>query len=396
MPHPGPPRIEKLHIRNYRALRNVTIDLEPFTVFVGANGSGKSTILDVFSFLSECFSEGLPKAWDRRGRFRELRSRGVAKNEKISFDIKYRESGSDPLITYSLEISEQDGRPVVSREYLQWRRASRGQPFRFLDFSKGIGGAVGGNAPDEKDERKESSLASPELLAVNTLGQFQEHPRAKALREFITGWSLFYLSSEDQRGQPEAGPQEHLSKTGDNLANVIQFLQERHPKKLQKILNKLQQRIPRLESVEPKVMEDGRLLLRFKDQPFEEPVQARFISDGTLKMLSYLLLLDDPDAPPLTGIEEPENFLHPKLLQSLAEECQEAAARSQFLTTTHSPEFLNAVKAKSARFLERDEKGHTQIRTIKDSENLEYFIKEGGKLGDLWMENYIKHGDPEL
>ena len=398
----APPRIEKLRIRNYRTLRDVTIDLEPFTVFVGANGSGKSTILDVFSFLSECFSKSLPEACERRGHFHELRSRGAAEDESISFEFKYRESeppkgkNRPPLITYHLEISEKDEQPVVSHEFLSWKRHSWGAPFKFLEFRNGIGAATNGEDPDEKAERKPGKLTSRDTLAVNAYGQFQEHPRVESLREFITGWKLFYLSSEHQRGQPESGPQKHLSENGGNLANVVQFLQERHPEILQRIFNKLQRRIPGLERVEAGVTEYGYLLLRFKDRAFKEPVPARFVSDGTLKLLSYMILLHDPDAPPLIGIEEPENFLHPKLLYGLADECQAPYGCSQFLTTTHSPEFLNGVEPQSARFLQRDDKGYTQIRDDAEYiEELDYHITKPGKLGHFWMEGYIRHGDPE-
>ena len=392
---PTPPRIEKLRIRNYRTLRDVTIALEPFTVFVGANGSGKSTILDVFSFLSECFSESLPKAWDKRGGLHELRSRGAAENEKISFELKYREAKHAPLTTYHLEISEQKGRPVISHEYLQCRRGPKGKAFKFLEFKQGRGGVANGNDSDATAEKKTSDLAAPDLLAVNALGQFQDHPHIQALRKFITGWQLFHLSSEDiQHGQRHAHSQEHLSQTGGNIANVVQFLQEKHPEILQDILHILQRRVPHLEKFEP-WMVNGRLSLRFKDQPFDDPVQAHFVSDGTLKMLAYLILLLDPNAPPLIGIEEPENFLHPKLMSSLASDCESAVGQSQFLTTTHSPAFLNAVDPSRVRFLARDQNGYTQIRTTKEVENLHYFIKGDFKVGNLWMEDYIKYGDPD-
>ena len=73
------PRIESLRVENYRALRRVELkDLTPMTVLLGPNGSGKSTIFDVFSFLSECFQSGLRSACDRRGRGRELKTRGSA------------------------------------------------------------------------------------------------------------------------------------------------------------------------------------------------------------------------------------------------------------------------------------------------------------------------------
>src|SRR6059036_763811 len=91
------PRIEFLRVANYRALRDLELrDIQPLTVFLGPNGSGKSTIFDVFAFLSECFSVGLRKAWDRRGRFKELRTRGA--DEPVVIELKYRETPKSPLI----------------------------------------------------------------------------------------------------------------------------------------------------------------------------------------------------------------------------------------------------------------------------------------------------------
>src|SRR5208282_3759383 len=128
--------------------------------------------------------------------------------------------------------------------------------------------------------------------------------------------------------------QERLNKTGSNLANVIQFLQEKHPSQLEAIFATLGRRVPRLEKVQSEALGDGRLLLRIKDAPFKEPILARFASDGTLKMLAYLVVLYDPEPPRFVGIEEPENFLHPRLLEPLGEECRNASGRAQLLVTT--------------------------------------------------------------
>ena len=105
------------------------------------------------------------------------------------------------------------------------------------------------------------------------------------------------------------------------------------------------------------MMPDGRLLLQIKDAPFTQPTPARFASDGALKMLTYLTLLRGPDTPPFIGIEEPENFLHPRLLHELAEECRAVCERSQMLITTHSPFFINALAPGEVRVLWRDENG---------------------------------------
>lgn len=387
------PRIEYLRVKNYRALHDLELkNITPLTVFLGPNGSGKSTIFDVFAFLSECFSVGLRKAWDKRGRFKELRTRGA--EGPIVIELKYREKPQTPLITYHLAIGEKLKGPFVAEEWLQWRRKWPGAPFKFLNFQEGTGKVVTGEIPDEQDERIEERLDSPELIAVNTLGQFAKHPRVSALRRFITGWYLSYLTAEDPRGTPEAGPQERLSATGDNLPNVIQYLKEQHSDRLDHILKILSGRVPRLEKVEADMMPDGRLLLQIKDAPFDRPILAKFASDGTLKMLAYLILLYDPDPPQLIGIEEPENYLHPRLLPELAEECRNVTERTQLMVTTHSPFLVNGLRSKELWVLYRDEKGYTKAGRAYDMPNIREFMESGAKLGHLWMEGYFDSGDP--
>jgi predicted ATPase len=391
-----PPRIEYLRVQNYRALKDIELkELTPLTVFLGPNGSGKSTIFDVFAFLAESFQGGLRKAWDRRGRFKELRTRGSEGN--IIFEVKYREKRETPLITYHLEIGEDAKGPFVAREFLRWKRKHPAAPFNFLDFGRetpGTGEVVTGDMPDEDDTRTEEKLDSRELLAVNTLGQLAKHPRVGALRRFITGWYLSYLSADSTRGVPEAGPQERLSTTGDNLPNVVQYLKEGHEERLNMILQKLAQRVPRLEKVDATVMPDGRLLLQVKDAPFEKPVMAKFASDGTLKMLAYLTLLHDPEPPQLIGIEEPENQLHPRLLPELAEECRVASAASQLMVTTHSPFLVNALRPREIWVLFRTEDGFTQARRTSEMKGIHEFMEHGALLGQLWMEGHFEVGDP--
>ncbi len=393
MPRLAVPRIEYLKICNYRAIKDLELkDITPLTVFLGPNGSGKSTIFDVFAFLSECFQFGLRRAWDKRGRFRELRTRGI--EEPIVIELKYREKSQSPIITYHLAIDENSKGPYVAEEWLQWRRGSKGQPFRFLDFKEGSGQVITGDNPDDRDTRIPEQLNAPDVLAVNTLGQFTKHPRVSALRQFITGWYLSYLTADNTRDTPEAGPQERLSATGDNLPNVIQFLKEQHPQSLEKILNTLSKKIPKLERVDAEMMQDGRLLLQVKDAPFERPILAKFASDGTLKMLAYLAVLYDPDPPQLIGIEEPENQLHPRLLPELAGECRAASARSQLMVTTHSPFFIDALKPEEVWVLYRDEQGYTKAKRTSDMQGVKEFIDNGATLGNLWMENYFDVGDP--
>ena len=394
MTEPGPPRVTSVRVRNYRALRDVTLsNLTPLTVLLGPNGSGKSTVFDVFAFLLECFTEGIRKAWDRRGRFRELRSRDCA--GPIVIELKYRERVGTPLITYHLEIDEDRGRPVVTHEFLRWTRGGRqGRPFNFMEYRRGDGAVIAGDAPERDDTRVPRRLSGPDVLAVNTLGMLAENPRVVALRDFITSWHLSCLSADAARGNPEAGGEERLSPTGDNLANVVQHLKDQHPERLNEIFEILRRRVPRIEKMEPEVLADSRLLLRFKDAPFSTPVLSRFASDGTLKMLAYLTLLHDPTPPKLIGIEEPESFLHPRLLPELAEECRAVCERTQLLVTSHSPFFLDELRPREVRVLWRDDAGYTQAQLVSDCPRVNEFVDQGARLGDLWMEGHFGAGDP--
>jgi predicted ATPase len=293
-----------------------------------------------------------------------------------------------------LAVEEERGGPIVVDEWLRWRRNQAGRPFKFLTFQRGAGEVVSGEAPDETDERFPERLASPDLLAVSTLGQLAQHPRVGALRHFVTSWYVSYLAAGDMRGTPDAGPAERLTPTGDNLPNVIQYLKEQHPTQLDEILRILVERVPRLERVLAEPMPNGQLLLRIKDAPFEQPILAKYASDGTLKMLAYLIVLHDPSPPQFIGIEEPENYLHPRLLPELAEECRRATAATQLLVTSHSPYFVNEIRPEELRVLYRDDDGYTQVHRVADMERATAMYQAGGKLGQLWLEGYFDVGDP--
>ena len=390
------PRIEALRVRNYRVLRDVRLNnLTPLTVLIGPNGSGKSTLFDVFAFLAECFASGLPDAWAHRGGIRELRSRG--EDGAITIEVKYRERPRrakehhpPPLMTYHLEICEEDRSPIVAREWLSWRRKQRGQPFKFLMYQRGQGDAIEGAVPDEQAERTEQPLSAPDLLAVNTLGQLQNHPRVVALRRFITGWYLSYLTMPSLRRTREAGPERQLSATGENLANVLQYLQRTDPTHLEDLFTQLAQRVPQLEKVTAEELRDGRLLLQLKDRVFDDPILAKNASDGTMKLLAYLIVLRDLNPPPLIGLEEPENFVHPRLLRTLGEECLRAATQTQLLVTTHAPLLLDSLGAEQVRVLARDQKGFTEVRTAADILGVKEYLHAGGLLGDAWQQNMFE------
>ena len=285
-------RIEALEIRNYRLFKDVKLSKLPrLTVVVGANGSGKSTLFDVFSFLREALTQNVATAVSRRGGFKELVSRGSG--GPIEIVVKFRESGGH-LATYALTIGASAGRAVVDREILSFRRGSHGKPWHFLNFSHGKGAAITNESAygqeGAQEQRAEYELGDPSVLAIKGLGQFRKFRVVSEFRELIESWYISDFHVAEARPSIEAGEAEHLSMRGDNVAQVAQYLFEHHPDRFRSILEAMQRRVPGIAGVEPVPTEDGRLLLRFKDGSFADPLIARYVSDGTIKMFAYLVL----------------------------------------------------------------------------------------------------------
>ncbi|WP_288409656.1 AAA family ATPase [uncultured Herbaspirillum sp.] len=396
-------KIESIRLKNFKTFRDVHLtDIPPFLVVVGANGSGKSTLFDVFGFLHDCLKGNVRQALDKRGRFKEVLSRDVPEDESILIEIQYRMPITDVerLVTYSLEIAEQGGLPFVKREVLRYKRGRYGSPYRFLDFTNGSGFAITNeedfHQPDESLDREHQTVA-PDTLAIKGLGQFERFKAANAFRQLIESWHVSDFHITAARGRKEAaGDSEHLSETGDNLPRVALYLHENFPKKFQEILQIVAQRVPGVSGIEPRLMDDGYLTLRFQDGSFKTPFLDRYVSDGTIKMFAYLVLLHDPVPHPLLCVEEPENQLYPKLMTELAEEFRLYSTRGQgqVLVSTHSPDFLNALNLEEVCWLVKSN-GTTEIRRAKDDPQIAKYMSEGDQLGYLWKQGFFEGADPQ-
>lgn len=396
-------KIESIHLKNFKAFRDAHLkDIPAFLVVIGANGSGKSTLFDVFGFLHDCLKGNVRKALDKRGRFSEVLSRGCdPKKDSILIELKYRMEivGAKRLVTYSLEIAERDGSPVVAREVLRYKRGPSGKPYHFLDFEEGKGYAITNeeefNKPDETLDR-ENQVVAADTLAIKGLGQFERFKAANAFRRLIENWHVSDFHINAARGRKDvSGEMEHLSESGENLPLVARYLHEQHADIFKEILATMARRVPGISSVEPKLMDDGYLTLRFQDGSFKTPFLDRYVSDGTIKMFAYLVLLHDPRPHPLLCVEEPENQLYPQLMAELAEEFRDYANRGgQVFVTTHSPDFLNALALEEVCWLIKNE-GYTKIQRAKDNAQIAAYVAEGDQLGYLWKQGFFEGIDPQ-
>lgn len=384
-------RIESILLRNYRVFRNAELtDLPSMATVVGANGSGKSTLFDALSFLKDALNQNVAHAVERRGGFRELVSRG--ESGPISIILHFCGSGFPEA--YRVDIACENERPVVERELLTVyeRNRDEGPSSHFVDVSRGQGVIV-------KDVFAETErpieLEDPSALAIKGLGQFKEYQAAAELSELLENWHVSDFHIHDARPSAEAGYAEHLSARADNVAQVARFLYEHHPDRFEHVLDVLRARVPGITSVEAKPTEDGRLVLRFQDGSFKDPFIARYVSDGTIKMFAYLVLLHDPKPHPLLAVEEPENQLYPALLRELAEEFRDYGRRGgQVFVSTHSPEFLNGMKLDEIYwFVKKD--GFATVRRASESKLLRDLYAEGDLPGALWKQRLFEGADPE-
>lgn len=404
--------IEGFRVRNYRALRDVTLGrlstqqhgepLTPFTVVIGKNGSGKSTLFDAFGFVADCLSTDVEAACDakQRGGFERMHSLGVY--EPIQFEIYYREAKNERPITYELAINLDDsGRPFVESEVLKQRRKGQkhGRPYPFLRLHHGKGTVWAGEEAvetegGEEDPAKEDvELTDLRQLGIATLGTLKEHPRIKRFRDFLKGWYLSYFYPDAARSIPSAGAQRHLNIHGDNMGNVVQFMEREHKGRFQLILDRIASKIPGIQSIKTSVTEDKRVLLQFNDGAFADPFYAGQMSDGTLKIFAYLLLMEDPEPPPFICIEEPENGLYHRLLDLLAQELRSHATgrrnSPQIFVTTHQPYFVDALTPTEVWVLEKGSDGFSTITRVSDLELVRNLVNEGLPLGGLWYSDYL-------
>jgi len=340
----------------------------------------------------------------------------------MEFEVYYKEDGNARPITYELAVGvDSTGRPYVQKERLRQRRKgqTRGWPFSFLVLNDGKGVAWKGDGEgqqidehkaqldlpwliesiskgDAKEESRETEVVELDdrrKLGIATLGSLKQHPRISAFRRFIEGWYLSYFTPDAARSLPLTGPQKHLNIHGDNLGNVVQFMEREHPQKFKAILERIAARIPGIQRIDTDKTADSRLLLRFNDQGFSDPFYAQQMSDGTLKVFAYLLLLEDPSPPPFLCIEEPENGLYHKLLEALAREFRTHATGqkggSQIFVTTHQPYFVDALSPEEVWILGKGKDGFSTIKRASDDETVRNMVKEGLLLGGLWYSDYL-------
>jgi predicted ATPase len=412
-------KIQGIRIENYGSLKSVELGrfftgnkdknekpLPNLVTVIGPNGSGKSTLADAFGFIADCLEKGVEAACDlnNRGGFERIISQG-SNNEAIKFEIYYKENANSSPITYQFGIApDKKRRPYVLYECLrqrQFQTEGKGQPLRFLNLKEGKGYVYKGkksgvNDDDEivgdANEKVEVTMTDKRILGVSIYGLTLEYDRVVDFLTFLKSWYLCYFSPDAARQEQMFAPQPYLNRIGSNINNVAHFLYREDEKTFKKILNEIQKKIRGIIEIKPEIMGDKRVVLSFLEEGFKEPFYWTRMSDGTLKLFAYYLLLHEQTPRQLVFIEEPENGLYHQYLTDLAKELLKDVGtnfKKQLFITTHSPFFVNALKPEDVWVLEKGDDGFSKVKRASEYEFVKEMIAEEIPLGDLWYSRYF-------
>lgn len=403
-------KIEGIKIQNYGVLKDIVLgktrtkqsekSLGNLVAIIGPSGNGKSTLADAFGFIADCLEIGVESACDanNRGGFEKLISQGAT--EPIAFELYYRESSNTRPITYELEIDlDRTGRPFVKRERLRQRVEKHGWPRSFMYLQDGEGyafeGVDGGQDDDgtvigNKVDVRLSDIRRPGIV---TLGAMKQYVRIEKFLNFLKSWYLCYFSPDAARKLQSAAPQAYLDRIGSNINNVAQYMYRENKKEFEKVLREIQTKIPGIERIEPQRFDNGQMMLKFYEKGFQQPFYSQRMSDGTLKLFAYYLLLHEKNPRQLVFIEEPENGLYHHYLGNLAEEMKKEVGTGyskQLFVTTHSPFFVNSLGPDDVWVLTKGEDGYSTMKRASEFAFVKELADEGVPLGDMWYSQYFE------
>lgn len=404
-------KILGIEIKNYGSLKHIKMgklysdqageELGNMVAIIGPSGNGKSTLADAFGFISDCLQKDVESACDanNRGGYDQLISQG--NDSPMHFEIYYKETSNSRPITYELTVAkDKNDRPYVKEERLRQRRpgSKNGRPLSFLYLVEGKGYAFEGKEGGQDDDgvidgdKIDVELSDPRRLGIVTLGAMKQYSRIEQFLDFMKSWYLCYFTPEAARQIQSAAPAQYLDRTGSNLNNVAQYMYRENANEFKRILADIQSKIPNITKIAPVKLPNGQMVLEFYQQGFSEPFYSQRMSDGTLKLFAYYLLLHERSPRQLVFVEEPENGLYHQYLASLALEMKRNVGTGyskQLFVTTHSPFFVNALAPEQVWVLSKGEDGFSTIKQASTFQFVKDLVEEGATMGDLWYSQYL-------
>ena len=394
-----PPFLRRVQIRGYKSIEFCDVMLEPLTVFVGRNASGKSNFLDALGFLADLFDSNVAEAVKSRFGLQSIFTRG-SPTQRIHFDIEgtFASLGKNYRFDFSILVAVgKHHQAEISSEELEFTEVGSEEVHGFKRS---------GNKLDWFGNKADRTLVEPVLKhdiwsdfvahdhsVLSMIGRQPYLDLALSFRES----DVFSFDPRTMRLPMPRGGYWSLLRDGSNLAQAIETLGEIEPRSLDRINRQLTAIVPDIISFAPGGEDDSRtVIFSLRHRLAEQPVDFRSwsMSDGTLRALASLVAIHQiflPNGfPGFVGIEEPETSLHPAAADVLVEAFEEATLRTQILLSTHSVEFLNhsAIQPKNVRIVQT-RNGRTEITPI-DAASDEIVAEHLETLGDLERQDRLE------
>ena len=367
------PGFSCLSVKGYRRLKAVNLELRPLNVLIGANGVGKSSVLEVFDILAASASGDLENAVNELGGMSSLLT-ADGKTNSITIALQMPQVGAAPL-DYHLTLSSRGYGYFISEERLsQQRDKSLNVPFKYIDSTDSrIRYHFGGNfvEPDWEYKWLETSLSQVPKM----------YREAESFRHLLSDVSEIYhvldVSARARVRMPQTlSPSQTPGSDGEDLLSCLYTIRETARERFDAVEDALKAAFPTFERLEFPPQSGGLLTLGWRDRDFARSIFANELSEGTLRFIWLATLLQSPGLPKVTLIDEPEVSLHPEMLRLLADLMREASERTQLIVATHSDRLV--------RFLNTDE------LVVCDRDDMGGMIVQWADKLDLtaWMEDY--------
>ena len=372
-------RFLNLTVRGFRRLAEVDLELRPLTVLIGANGVGKSSLLDSLSILASSAQGNLNTTVSEMSGLAAMIT--YDRTTEVGFGISMTVPGHEPL-DYSLSLRPQGPAYLIDRETLQQRRERYPNPFLHIDsrgtdikyFEVDQGRLV---RPNWEHNQLESSLSQvPKLFRA-----------PEEFRQRLASSTFYHVLNVEPRSPvrlPQAmRPAPLPGKNGEDLVSSLYYLREAEPDRFEAVEDSLKAAFPGFKRLDFPPVAAGMLAMTWRDNSFSKPLYMHQVSEGMLRFVWLAALLQSPGLTALTLLDEPEVSLHPELLSLLAGLLREAAQRTQIVVATHSDRLIRFLKPNEVVVMDAAE-GGTSTLTWADELNLEQWLDEY-TLDELWL-----------
>lgn len=374
-------QIKTISIKGFRRLRQLELALRPLNVLIGANGCGKTSLLDVFDLLSASAARGLnQKVVNLGGISAVLTQLELAKSSQLSFGLSldtdaktrldYKLAIRQKLPTY--EIVDEELREThlnTNTEIMLFRKAGPGIEY----FQNREGKSRNQNWPVSAQETALGWVSDPDRVPE----LFHDHLASCALYRPID------VAPKSQIRMPQQlRPASTPGVNGEDLVSCLYFLRESHHDRFESVEDSIRAAFPSFDRLELQPVAAGVIAMTWKDSQFSSPLYMNQLSEGTLRFLWLVTLLQTPGLPMITLLDEPEVSLHPELLSLLAGLLREASERTQLIVATQSDALVRFLQASEVLVMDLDEKGMAWARRA-DEFDIDEWLKDY-TLEEVW------------